>query len=722
MEKKLFRFLLLIVLPFSLLLASSCSPTGVYNGYGTKTYSNGKKYVGEWKNGKYNGQGTITDPNGAKYVGIFEKGKPNGQGTITFPDGRKYTGGFVNGGRNGHGTMIFLDGGKYFGEWENDKYNGQGTETFPDGSKYVGEFENGIRSGHGTKTYSDGGKYVGKWENGQFNGQGTYTFLDGGKYFGEWENDKYNGQGTFTFPDGGKYVGEWENDKYNGQGTETFPDGSKYVGEFENGKHSGQGTYTGSKGLVYTGEWNDKGTYGEGFFLAPNGTKIIIKKWWGAKQNYALGVIQYSNGNSYYGEISEPEDASLQKMEAHPDDHFMYQGSGILVLRNGKKQEGVWKDNKLISLRKISDPNIISLLATNLPKAITHLDTSVPKIILIEPRLKRGIEITSKESRILVKGRVTDESDINEIVVNGINIENIEKGYFAVRVPLKTGENRIYIRATDFANNLAEKTFTITREHEQAPFLKDDKGFSTGNYFALIIGNNDYNFLPKLQTATNDAREISKLLEKVYGFKTKLLLNATRKETLREFNNFRKKLTLNDNLLVYYAGHGEFDKIANKAFWLPVDAERDDDSSWIIVDSITSNIRRISSNHILIVADSCYSGTLTRNAVTDVSSNEKRDRYLKKMIRRSSRTLLASGGNEPVSDNGGEGHSIFAQAFIDGLKEMDMTTFTAEELFYNYVKEVVAGSAEQIPEYNTIRNSGHKGGDFIFKKIKGHRK
>ena len=91
-------------------------------------------------------------------------------------------------------------------------------------------------------------------------------------------------------------------------------------------------------------------------------------------------------------------------------------------------------------------------------------------------------------------------------------------------------------------------------------------------------------------------------------------------------------------------------------------------------------------------------------------------------MKRSSRTLLASGGNEPVSDSGGDGHSVFAQAFMDDLRDMDQSVFTAEELFYEYVKEVVAGSAEQIPEYNTIRNSGHKGGDFIFKKIKDHRK
>ena len=123
------------------------------------------------------------------------------------------------------------------------------------------------------------------------------------------------------------------------------------------------------------------------------------------------------------------------------------------------------------------------------------------------------------------------------------------------------------------------------------------------------------------------------------------------------------------------------------------------------------------SNHILIVADSCYSGTLTRKAYTNLDSKQNRDRYLDKMLKRTSRTLLASGGNEPVADSGRNGHSVFAEAFIEGLQEMDIVTFTAEELFYTSIKERVAGKAEQIPEYNTIRNSGHDGGDFIFRRV-----
>ncbi|MBI3601104.1 MAG: SUMF1/EgtB/PvdO family nonheme iron enzyme [Nitrospinae bacterium] len=177
---------------------------------------------------------------------------------------------------------------------------------------------------------------------------------------------------------------------------------------------------------------------------------------------------------------------------------------------------------------------------------------------------------------------------------------------------------------------------------------------------------------------------------------------------------FRKRLGEKDNLLIYYAGHGTFQKAADKAYWLPVDAQNDDNTDWIIVDDITSNIKTIASRHILIVSDSCYAGKMTRDASKELST-PGRDEFIKKMMERPSRTLMASGGNEPVADEGGSGHSVFADAFLKALREADKNIFTAEEIFHGRVKTIVAGKSDQVPEYSQIKSSGDEGGDFIFK-------
>ena len=76
-----------------------------------------------------------------------------------------------------------------------------------------------------------------------------------------------------------------------------------------------------------------------------------------------------------------------------------------------------------------------------------------------------------------------------------------------------------------------------------------------GRYHALVIGNNDYKYLPKLTTAVGDAESVAKLLEDKYGFAVTKLTNATRRDITGAFNRLRQRLTEKDNLLVYYAGH-----------------------------------------------------------------------------------------------------------------------------------------------------------------------
>jgi uncharacterized caspase-like protein len=241
---------------------------------------------------------------------------------------------------------------------------------------------------------------------------------------------------------------------------------------------------------------------------------------------------------------------------------------------------------------------------------------------------------------------------------------------------------------------------------------------ASGRYYALVVGNDDYRSLPKLKTAAADAREVERVLREYYGFQTKLLLNATRSQVVAALSAYRRELSADSNLLIYYAGHGYNDRETEKTYWLPVDATRDDDSNWIIADEITSDIRAIPARHVLVVSDSCYSGTLTRGLSLSPPPGSEREQFLQKMMAGHSRTLMASGGDEPVADSGGGGHSVFAASLLHGLEQMERPKFTAGELFSNYVVEAVAGRADQTPVYDPLRNSGHESGDFVFVKIK----
>ena len=56
---------------------AGCIKGDCNNGYGTYTFANGDKYVGEWKDGKWHGLGTITAEDGEKYAGAWKEDKNN---------------------------------------------------------------------------------------------------------------------------------------------------------------------------------------------------------------------------------------------------------------------------------------------------------------------------------------------------------------------------------------------------------------------------------------------------------------------------------------------------------------------------------------------------------------------------------------------------------------------------------------------------------------------
>lgn len=233
-----------------------------------------------------------------------------------------------------------------------------------------------------------------------------------------------------------------------------------------------------------------------------------------------------------------------------------------------------------------------------------------------------------------------------------------------------------------------------------------------GSYHALIIGNNNYKYIAKLNTAINDAKSVGYILQNKYGFKVKLIVDGTRNDILSVLDGYRTKLTQNDNLLIYYAGHGYYDKEAERGYWLPVDAKETTKVAWLSNVDITDTLKATKAKHVMVVADSCYSGTLTRAIHVKLRSPE----WLSKISRKKSRTVLTSGGLEPVSDSGGGVHSVFAKVFLNILKEntgvMDGT------LFFSKLRRPVMVNSDQTPQYSDIRKAGHDGGDFLFVRKK----
>lgn len=83
--------------------------TGVPHGEGKMSYTDGRIYEGDWKDGKWHGYGKAIFPNQDQYEGGYQDDQRHGQGTYRWNDGRVYTGGFDNDQRHGQGTTERLD-------------------------------------------------------------------------------------------------------------------------------------------------------------------------------------------------------------------------------------------------------------------------------------------------------------------------------------------------------------------------------------------------------------------------------------------------------------------------------------------------------------------------------------------------------------------------------------------------------------------------------------
>jgi len=361
-----------------------------------------------------------------------------------------------------------------------------------------------------------------------------------------------------------------------------------------------------------------------------------------------------------------------------------------------------------------------------------------PSIEIIEPpiALTRGtpvIRLRSIVPEIEIIGRVTPVEELLSFRVNDVSQKVDEQGLFQSSIRLQAADAPVHAVAVDRSGQRTKLDFVIqpAKEKKASPAAEPGHGkarmagVSFGTFHALVIGNDHYRNLPDLGTARSDASAVAAVLEKRYGFKTTLLLDADRYTILSALNRLRKELDEDSNLLIYYAGHGELDNRNLRGYWLPVDSETDSSTNWISNVAITDILNVMAAKHILVVADSCYSGTLTRSSVsrldTGMTANKKQKWYAA-MSRVRARLVLSSGGVQPVLDSSGGEHSVFATAFLDVLQNNTgiLEGFT---LYRNVQARVKSDAASariaQNPQYAPIKYAGHEAGEFLFPPVVG---
>ena len=228
-----------------------------------------------------------------------------------------------------------------------------------------------------------------------------------------------------------------------------------------------------------------------------------------------------------------------------------------------------------------------------------------------------------------------------------------------------------------------------------------------GKNFLFLIGIDKYQYWPKLYCAVKDVQDFADVLTTRYQFDTVNLImlkdeEATMQNILTAFRDLAKKVTEQDNLIIYFSGHGHY--IAETGYWIPVNAHMEEiyENEFINTASVVDRLRTIKSLHTFLTIDACFSGTL----ITQIRSAPRTERY-------KSRRVLTSGRAEVVSDGTPGGNSPFARAILRELKTNTSKHISASKIIAE-VMEYVQKESQQTPTDARLVNADDQGGDFIF--------
>jgi hypothetical protein len=337
-----------------------------------------------------------------------------------------------------------------------------------------------------------------------------------------------------------------------------------------------------------------------------------------------------------------------------------------------------------------------------------------PALTISQPIAKSN---DTHESTAMITGIVKSDCRVEVMAINGQESHLSDDGKFMAKVALDEGENIIAIEAKNCIGWTRDYViFNLTSQEPDPDDIADSALYAEtktlkeqGKNYAVVIGVSKYNdpIMPDLFYPIFDARKVVDVITSFYTFDKKnvlLLENPTKGRIIKTLDSLDKVITSKDNLLIFYAGHGNWDEKSSMGYWLPSDAAARILDNWLMNSIITTYVSRSSARHTLVIADACFGGSIFRTRAI----KPEEEKSLSEIYLKTSKKAMTSGDLTEVPDE-----SVFVKTFIDQLSANNENYLPAEKLFFS-IKPSIVKEADLIPQFGTIKNSGDQGGDFIF--------
>ena len=231
-----------------------------------------------------------------------------------------------------------------------------------------------------------------------------------------------------------------------------------------------------------------------------------------------------------------------------------------------------------------------------------------------------------------------------------------------------------------------------------------------GTNYLLSIGIDAYQHCKKLKNARRDAQAFEAVMKELYGFEEAHIIRlydgeATRKGIWQAFKDLQKQLKPEDNLFIYYAGHGYLNEDLDWGYWVPVDAKPRQEDTYIRNREIMDFIRRMNCYHLILISDSCFSGAFfqARGPFETFSKDP-------------SRWAISSGRKQKVMDGDPGLGSPFSAYLIKYLRQNPGAMLLSELGHKVKISTNAHTELYQTPQAEPLQIKGHEGGEYVFRR------
>lgn len=306
--------------------------------------------------------------------------------------------------------------------------------------------------------------------------------------------------------------------------------------------------------------------------------------------------------------------------------------------------------------------------------------TTVPIISWVTPRIERSNSI---EESVTIEAKVDSDAPLKELRlevtaggetrVRTFPITNDLAMSIKQATRLIAGENTLKLVAINDKGGQASSTRAILVGRDA---IADAVDVNRKDY-ALIFATDSYENWGDLVNPINDARMIQTLLSEKYGFQTEIVENASQEEIMDKVYDYNtKKFNPQDQLFIFFAGHGFFDETLGEGYVVASNSLLNDKgkTSYISHVLLRERINNIKCEHIFLTMDVCFGGTfdplLAKSRAGDAMDEEADQNYMVKKLTKRTRKYLTSGSKEYVSDGVAGKNSPFAAKFLQALREI----------------------------------------------------